>query len=292
MIMRRNHATGRTLDIDAVRAFTLVAELQSFTRAAQATATTQSAVSLKLKRLEDRLSARLVERTPRSVRLTAAGASFLERARDLLAAHDRALAGVEPIERRLTIGISDHVAGPGLASLITRMNAFDPLLRLDVRIDFSHALLDKFDGGELDAVIVRREGNRRGGEYLLEDEFAWLAATNFHHKPGERLRLAMLAAPCGVRAHAIRTLDKAKIKWVEAFTGGGVTAVIAAVNCGLAVAPLARRLAPPGMLDVGPSLALPPLGRSKVALHSRISDAHARAALRTLAAAFRSMAAG
>src|SRR5215510_11712317 len=279
MIMIRNDPLARTLDIDAVRAFTLVAELQSFTRAAQASATTQSAVSLKLKRLEDRLSARLVERTPRSVRLTAAGASFLARARDLLAAHDRALAGVQPVERRLTIGISDHVAGPGLASLITRVNAFD-------------ALLEKFDGGELDAVIVRREGNRRGGEYLLEDEFAWFAAANFHHKPGEKLRLAMLAAPCGVRAHAIRALDKAKIKWVEAFTGGGVTAVVAAVTCGLAVAPLARRVAPPGTLDVGPALALPPLGRSKVALHSRISDAHARAALRTLAAAFRSMAPG
>jgi DNA-binding transcriptional LysR family regulator len=160
-----------------------------------------------------------------------------------------------------------------------------------VRIDFSHALLEKFDGGELDAVIVRQEGNRRGGEYLLEDEFAWVAAANFHRKPGEKLRLAMLAAPCGVRTHAIRTLDKAKVEWVEAFTGGGLTAVIAAVSCGLAVAPLARRLAPPGMLDVGASLALPALGRSKVALYSRTSDAHARAALRALAAAFRSMAA-
>src|SRR5215471_1400706 len=80
MIMMQNDGFTRTLDIDAVRAFTLVAELQSFTRAAQATATTQSAVSLKLKRLEGRLSARLVERTPRSVRLTAAGASFLARA--------------------------------------------------------------------------------------------------------------------------------------------------------------------------------------------------------------------
>jgi DNA-binding transcriptional LysR family regulator len=292
MIMMRNNAPARTLDIDTVRAFALVAELQSFTRAAQAAATTQSAVSLKLKRLEDQLTTRLVERTPRSVRLTAAGASFLARARDLLAAHDRALARVQPVDRRLTIGINDHVAGPGLASLITRVNAFDPLLRLDVRIDSSVALFEKFDRGELDAVIVRREGNRRGGEHLLEDEFAWFAAANFQHKPGDRLRLAMLAAPCGVRARAIRALDKAKIKWVEAFTGGGVTAVVAAVTCGLAVAPLARRVAPPGMLDVGPALALPPLGRSKVALHSRISDTHTRAALRTLAAAFRSMAPG
>jgi hypothetical protein len=101
----------------------------------------------------------------------------------------------------------------------------------------------------------------------------------------------MLAAPCGVRANAIRALDKANVKWLEAFTGGGVTAVAATISCGLAVAPLARRIAPSGTLDVGRSLALPPLGRSTVALHSRISDAHARAALRTLAAAFRSMAA-
>jgi DNA-binding transcriptional LysR family regulator len=286
----RNDRPSRALDIDAVRAFALVAELQSFTRAAQVSGTTQSAVSLKLKRLEHRLSERLIERTPRSVRLTAEGAAFLDRARDLLAAHDRALAGAQLAERRLTIGISDHVAGPGLPNLIARVNAFDPTLLLDVRIDFSHALLDKFDRAELDAVIVRREGNRRGGEKLLEDEFSWFAAPNFRYKPGEKLRLAMLAAPCGVRAHAIRALDKANVKWLEAFTGGGVTAVAAAISCGLAVAPLARRIAPPGTLDVGRALALPPLGRSTVALHSRISDARARAALRTLAAAFRSMA--
>lgn len=287
----QNDASSRPLDIDAVRAFMLVAELKSFTRAAQVAGTTQSAVSLKLKRLEERLTTRLVERTPRSVRLTASGEAFLERARDLLAAHDRALAPAQPAERRLTIGISDHVAGPDLPGLIARVNAFDPALLLDVRIDFSHVLLEKFDRAELDAVIVRREGNRRGGEKLLEDEFGWFAAPNFHHKLGEKLRLAMLAAPCGVRAHAIRALDKANVKWLEAFTGGGVTAVAAAISCGLAVAPLARRIAPPGTLDVGRSLALPPLGHSTVALHSRISDARARAALRTLAAAFRSMAA-
>src|SRR5262245_54760427 len=155
----------------------------------------------------------------------------------------------------------------------------------------SHALLDKFDRAELDAVIVRREGNRRGGEKLLEDEFGWFAAPGFRHKSGEKLRLAMLAAPCGVRAHAIRALDKANVKWLEAFTGGGVTAVAAAISCRLAVAPVARRIARPGTLDVGRALALPPLGRSTVVLHSRISDARGRAALRTLAAAFRSMAA-
>ena len=79
-----------TLDIATVQAFLLVADLQSFTRAAEALGTTQAAVSLKLQRLETLLRKRLVERSPRAVRLTADGAAFLDRARALMEAHDRA----------------------------------------------------------------------------------------------------------------------------------------------------------------------------------------------------------
>jgi DNA-binding transcriptional LysR family regulator len=274
------------LDVDAVRAFALVAELKSFTRAAQAVGMTQSAVSLQLKRLETRLDRRLIERTPRSVELTAEGAAFLDHARDLLAAHDRAVAGALTVERRLTIGISDHATGPELPSLLVRVAAFDPQLNLDVRIGLSSEILDMFESGKLDAAIVRREPHRRGGEVLLEDTFGWFAAPAFRAKPDEKLRLAMLAAPCGIRALAIRTLEKAKLPWIEAFTGGGVTAVVAAAAAGLAIAPLARRIAPAGLVDVGEALSLPSLGKSAVVLHSRVSDGRALGALRTLAAAF------
>jgi len=285
----QNHAPA--LDVDAVRAFTLVADLASFTRAAQTDGTTQSAVSLKLKRLEARLGVRLVERTPRSVRLTADGAAFLTRARDLLAAHDRALAGAEAPERRLTIGFSDHAAGLDLAPLIARVSAVDAALHLDVRIGMSNQIADAFEAGGLDAAVIRRDKGRRGGEPLVEDTFGWFATPGFRHRPGDRLKLAMLAAPCSVRAQSIRALDKAGIAWIEAFTGGGIAAVAAAVMAGLAVAPLAARVAPAGTLDIGPALGLPSLGRSTVALYSRVSDARARAALRTLAATFRGIAA-
>lgn len=46
------------LDIEAVHAFVLIAELNSFTQAADALGTTQSGVSLKIKRLEDKLDRR------------------------------------------------------------------------------------------------------------------------------------------------------------------------------------------------------------------------------------------
>ena len=71
-----------TLDVEAVRAFLLVADLQSFTRAAEALGSTQATISVKLRRLEDKLGARLLERTPRRVRLSQQGAAFLPAARD------------------------------------------------------------------------------------------------------------------------------------------------------------------------------------------------------------------
>ena len=112
--------TEHPLDLDAVQAFVRIAELGSFTRAAEAMQTTQAAVSLKLKRLEDRLGRRLIERTPRSVQLSTQGAAFLEHVRELLKVHDRALGIFAGTRQRLTIGISDHVAGPELPALIAR----------------------------------------------------------------------------------------------------------------------------------------------------------------------------
>ena len=50
-----------SLDVDSVRVFLAVADHHSFTRAADALGTTQGAVSVKLKRLEDQLAQRLIE---------------------------------------------------------------------------------------------------------------------------------------------------------------------------------------------------------------------------------------
>lgn len=278
-----------TLDIATIRAFLLVADLQSFTRAAEALGTTQAAVSLKLQRLETLLGKRLVERSPRAVRLTADGASFLDRARTLMEAHDRALSGEAPAQS-LSLGISDHAAGPELVPLLERLHAMSANLTLAVTIGFSREMQDAYDAGRLDAVIVRQEGSRRGGERLAEDEFGWFAARRFTLPKGEALPLATLAPPCGVRAIAVRALDKAGIAWRERFVGGGVTAVVAAALAGLAIAPLARRIAPPGLLDIGPAHKLPKLGRSKVMLHSKVSDPAKLAALRAVAATFKNAA--
>jgi DNA-binding transcriptional LysR family regulator len=279
-----------SLDLDAVQAFVRIAELGSFTRAAEAMRTTQAAISLKLQRLEKRLGCRLVERTPRYVQLSARGEAFLEHARELLQAQERALAVLAPSRLRLTIGISDHVAGPELPALIARMNAQDPQLLIEIRIASSGDLLQSFDRRELDTVIVRLHAGRSDGEVLAEERFGWFASPNWqHHADHQPLPLATLAEPCGVRATATQLLDAAGHPWTEVFVGGGVAAVAAAVMAGLGVAALAPRMLPFGAVDVGSRLKLPDLPRLPVLLHSRIRDGRALAALAGLSAAYRSV---
>jgi DNA-binding transcriptional LysR family regulator len=275
------------LDVEAVQAFVLVADFQSFTRAAAALDTSQAAISMKLKRLEDRLGEKLIERTPRLVRLSARGASFLGVARDFLAAHERAVAGLSTTSRRFTLGIADQVAGPELPVLLARLGAHDPALLIEVQLGTSRDLIDAFDRGAIDAAIIRKEDDRRDGEVLCEERFGWFAAPEFEHRSREPLRLASLSASCGVRNGATRALDTAGVEWIEVFLGGGMAAVIAAVSAGIAVGALAHRVAPAGIVDVGAKFGLPPIPSSDLVLHSNLSDARSRSALRTLTATFR-----
>lgn len=65
----------RNLDVTTLRSFVAVAELGGVTRAAGFLNLTQSAVSMQLKRLEELLNLSLIDRSSRSVSLTASGSS-------------------------------------------------------------------------------------------------------------------------------------------------------------------------------------------------------------------------
>ncbi|HMM92190.1 LysR family transcriptional regulator [Bradyrhizobium sp.] len=71
--------------LDAMQAFVAVADLRGFTPAARKLGLSPSGVTRLIAALEERLGARLLQRTTRQVTLTDAGARYLERARRILA---------------------------------------------------------------------------------------------------------------------------------------------------------------------------------------------------------------
>lgn len=82
-------------DLNAIAVFTRVVEARSFSRAAAQIGLSKSAVSKHVRRLEDRLGARLLNRTTRSLSMTAIGAAYYERCA-------RVMAEVEAAERAVT----------------------------------------------------------------------------------------------------------------------------------------------------------------------------------------------
>lgn len=282
----------KALDLDAVNAFVVVADLQSFTRAAQAMGTTQSAISLKLRRLEEHLGRRLLERTPRQVRLSADGAVFLDAARSLIGAHERAVSSFFAEQRRLVIGVSHLIVGSELPSLLRRMSEHDPNLVIEMRVAGSRDVMQAYEEGTLDAAMVVQPPHRRhDGETLFTERFAWIGIAGWEPMPGQPLPLATQGESCSIRAAAVQALDQAGMAWTEVFVGKGAAVVGAAAAAGLAIALMASRTAPAGTVDLGPTLSLPDLPTQDVVLYSALNDPRSRQALQTLATAFKSLSA-
>ena len=94
------------LDLRLVRYFVAVAENRHFGRAAEELRIAQPSLSRQVRRLEQQLGARLLDRTPQGTRLTDAGEEFLPRARSLLRSAEVAAAAARAAARpdRITIG--------------------------------------------------------------------------------------------------------------------------------------------------------------------------------------------
>lgn len=135
--------------IDALRLFQAVAELESFTRAAERHSLTPGAASKQIAALEERMQARLLERTTRSVRLTDAGRALLERVRPWLTEYEAIENGLAA-DNAAAAGFL-RVAAPvdfGSARLIEPVTAFmEQWPSVEVRLDLSDRMVDLVDEG-------------------------------------------------------------------------------------------------------------------------------------------------
>ena len=80
------------MELRQIETFLRIAELGSFSRAAEKLGYSQSAVTMQMKQLERELGVRLVDRIPRGAQLTDQGRAFAFYARELMAVSQRAVA--------------------------------------------------------------------------------------------------------------------------------------------------------------------------------------------------------
>ena len=135
---------------------------QSLTVAAASVGTSQPRATNMLREMEDAFGSRLLDRSPRGVRLNAAGAIALERLRIALGALDavqHALRGGQdrPI---LRIGVLPLVGSDRLSRVAAQMQADPASPRIVLRVGTVGALLDLLAAGEVDCAICGLDAGR------------------------------------------------------------------------------------------------------------------------------------
>src|SRR6201994_627250 len=128
--------------LDAMQAFVTVADLKGFAAAARKLRLSPSAVTRLIASLEDRIGARLLQRTTRQVALTDAGTRYLERARRILADVEEAELAAEGERTRPSgrlvvsapVGFGRLHVSPVMSAYLKRYPDVSGELRLEDRV--------------------------------------------------------------------------------------------------------------------------------------------------------------
>lgn len=146
------------LPYDALRAFVMVAEEQSFSRAGERLLRSQSAISLKVAKLEECVGHRLLDRSTKHVALTEAGSVLLAYARQTEALLEQAaheLADLDGLERgRLVICASDTTGCYRLPAILQRYRQRHPGIEIVIRNATSPRTIEALLAHEIDLGIV------------------------------------------------------------------------------------------------------------------------------------------
>jgi DNA-binding transcriptional LysR family regulator len=257
------------LDIDLLRAFSSVAELGSFTLAADALLRRQSTISLQIKRLEDGLDRRLLERGARRVTVTAAGEALLGHARQMLELNDRIVASLdEPmLAGSVRLGTPEDFATTHLSQVLARFANTYRAVQLEVTCDLTLNLMGRFREGDFDLVLVKREPERSDrGVRVWREPLVWVAAEQLEVPSDGPLPLVVSPSPCVYRKRATDSLSRARRPWRVAYSCASLAGQHAAVKAGLGVTVLPKDMVPAGLAAIERRSGLPDLHDTEIAL--------------------------
>ncbi len=246
------------LDLVHLRSFVSIAQLSSFTLASQKLGLRQSTVSQHLKRLEEVLGRRLLDRDTHGVRLTADGEALLPHARQLLSLERQTASLFEAAQPRgrLRLGISEDLVSGQLPALLQDFIADYPAVELHLTVALSRDLADMQDKGDLDLVFAKRRLGDRRGEAILREQLVWLAADPDAVLATPILPLIVFPPPSLTRTLLMEALERTRQPWRIVCSCQSLSGLTAAARAGMGVLVQPRNLAPSGLRELSPS-ALP-----------------------------------
>jgi DNA-binding transcriptional LysR family regulator len=266
------------IDVDQLRTFIAIVETGSFTKAAEVVHKTQSAVSMQMKRLEERVDRPIFARDGRASKLTEDGERLLDYARRIVKLNVEALAAFSDTELsgRVRLGVPDDYADRYLPEIMARFGRVYPGVELTVICEPSVGLTERIDGNELDLAIITDCDGHRASETFRRERVLWVTSNRHPTHQEEPLPLALGRPTCGWRRTALECLDGIGRPYRLLYSSANAGAVAAAVLAGLAISVLPESGLRPGMRVLTAAEGFPELPSCRIGL---LRNAHESSAL-------------
>ena len=241
------------LDLDQLRTFVAITETGSFTRAAEEVFRTQSAVSMQMRRLEERIGKSLFEKDGRLNRLTEEGERLLSYARRLIHLNRETLAAFDDrrLEGTIRIGTPDDYADRFLPEIMARFARSNPRVELTVICEPTSNLVEHIKRGHLDLALVTHDDLKGQSEVVRREPLLWVSSANHATHEQEILPMAFGRPNCIWRRAATDVLDRMQRDYRVLFSSWSATVITAAVLSGLAISVLPECALRPGMRVLG-----------------------------------------
>jgi DNA-binding transcriptional LysR family regulator len=257
------------LDIDQLKTFVAIADTGSFTKAADLIHKTQSAVSMQMKRLEERLGRPVFERDGRQSKLSEDGEKLLDYARRIVRLNLECLAtfGDVDLTGRVRLGVPDDYADRYLPEILARFSRSNPRVEVTVVCEPTPMLSERVHAGDLDlAIITHVEAKGYVSEIVRVEQLLWITSTRHCVHEETPLPLALGRPTCNWRQSATEAMERINRPFRVLYSSWNSNAVGAAVLAGLAVSVLPESAVRQGMRVLGPSDGFPALPSCNIGL--------------------------
>jgi len=260
------------LDTNLLRTLTAIADTSNFSRAAAQLGITQSAVTLRIQKLEHLVKRALVHRSRTGVALTEDGRVLVQYARKILKLNEEAIDHIATKNSResIAMGVIEEFERFYLEEFLADFHRRHPRVRIDVVVDYSRNLKKLLDEDKIRLAIMKSGVAEGQAMPLYSDRLVWVASQSAAIAPKtHQIPLVVSSEPCINRAVMMKALDAARLPWQVVSSSPTLSGVVAAVKAGLGVSAIDLRSIQPSMRVLTALDGLPPLPDSHIGILRR-----------------------
>lgn len=242
------------LDIESLRAFYLIVEKGGMTRVADMLCLSQSAVSHKIKRLENRIGHTLFIRSDGQLNLTKEGKHLFSYAKKILMLHDEAVSSLSAsdVVGEVKLGATEDIALSGLTSFLQDFSNQHPKTKLQVKVEQSLIVQEWLHQGVIDVGLFQIiEQDILDTDLLLwKDDLVWMSVIDRDWESLDEISLITFGSNCLYLNHMVSALQGKGFVFNHLLNCPTHSGVFSAVLSGLGVSAINRSSMPMNVIEI------------------------------------------